>query len=313
MGVDRVHVVPGVSRLNGVQVKFTSGHDGVRFPALHVVAIDVEGGREPVIAAYLLKLFEGWGDDGRVHQPDCRQRGCVGTQLPCAHTVHGLVVRDLNRFDSEGLSRRLDVVGYPGTFQVRFVGFDHETTNSPRIDSGEDHRGDHQQTHCDTRHTPPHPPRVIETQQRADRRDRGDNQTGRDPRGRIRIVDAREQVVLSGQVTVSVEERCGPVQQQRDPEQNGYLPLSCLAGPFEVPRLPEGSGIHGTGEEMHQKSSNEADHHHETHVVQHEPPPRQLEHVERRIQSENGVGGTEVGGANPCQEDLHLTSGDSTT
>ena len=62
---------------------------------------------------------------------------------------------------------------------------------------------------------------------------------------------------------------------------------------------------------MDQQRSDQADHHHETHVAQHEPPPGQLEHVKRRIQPENGVRSTEVGGADPCQEDRHLTGGNS--
>ena len=312
VGVDRVHVVPGVARLDGVQVEFACGHHGVRLLAVHVVAVDVQGLGEAVVAAHLLELLEGRGDDGRIHQPDRGKRRSVGAQLAGAHAVHGLVVGDLHRVDAEGPARRLDVVCYPGALQIGFVGFDHEIADPPRIYGGEDHRGDHQQAHRDTGHTPPDPPCVVETQQGADPRYRGDDQTGRDPGGRIRVVDAREQIVLGGQVAVAVEEGGHPVEQQRHPEQDGDLPLGSPARGLEVPRFPEGRGVHGPGEEMNQQRPDETDHHHETHVAQHESPPGQLEHVEGRIQPEHGVGGAEFGGAGPRQKGLGLAGGNPT-
>ena len=308
VGVDGLLVGPlllGVGQ--ALEVHLASGHDDVALTALDRVAVDVEHGRDAVVAAHLLQLLEGGRDQLRVDQPDARQRGRVGVQLELRELGVGRVVTDAGVLQVVGRPRRGDVLGDVRRFLVRLVGLHLEPLHQAWPDAAEQHRRDREQGDCDAGQQPRAPDDVGEEQHRADERDEHQDVLRRQHRMVSRVGHAGDQAAaLRGQVE-PVEPVVDPLQHQEQPEQRRELRLGRAGDPVGGGLEPDPAvqvvhdgGEHERGEQCGHREVDE------------EVQPREAEDVEADVLVEVRVGLAEVLAVVPQQEVAPLPGGGDT-
>ena len=305
VGVDGALVVPQFAGFDGGQVELAHGHHHVEAAPVDLVAVDVEGLREAVVAAHLLQLLEGTGDDRGIHQANGGQGLRVGPQLAGADRRDGLVVLDLDVVDAVGLLRRRQVGRDEAALALRLVGLHLEALDEPGVHHGEDDPGDHQQRDRQAGHAPTHLVGVVEAHQRAQQRHRGQDGLRGDPGGRIGVGHTGEQLVGGDRIQVAGQEGGDREEGQPQAQQDRHVALrrhGALSGGIAQPA--QGQGGQRPGHEMHGQRGDPAQHQGEQHETDQELHGRQDENEEGDIHLEMGIRGTEPGALPPGQEDL---------